>query len=178
VPGYESLVNFPPLAGAVVASTAALVDITAAPIYSIPANTLTSGSTIRVTAYGRWTNGATATNLTLGIYYGGTGGTLLAAIPATALTVSTTNAAWHLEYVFTVRSVGATGTVFGHGWVDLNTSLSAATHLPIPSTANAAVTVDTTTSKTINIGATLSQVTGSPTVTCDHIIIENLSTLA
>jgi hypothetical protein len=178
MPGYDSLVNFPPIAGAVVANTAALVDITPAPIYSIPANTLTAGSTIRVTAYGRWTNGSTATNLTIGVYYGGTAGTLLAAIPATALTVSTTNAAWHLEYSFTVRSVGATGTVFGHGWVDLNTSLTAATHLPIPSTANAAITVDTTTAKTINIAATLSQVTGSPTATCDHIIIENLSTLA
>jgi hypothetical protein len=56
--------------------------------------------------------------------------------------------------------------------------VSAWSVLPIPSTANAAVTVDTTTAKAISIGATLSQVTGAPTITCDHIIVENLTTLA
>jgi len=177
VPGYDSLVNFPPIAGAVTATTTTITDITPVPVYTIPAGTLTVGSTYRVTAYGRYTTGTTATNLTLGVYYGGTS-LLLAGIATTAMTISQTNAPWHLEYLFTVRSIGTAGTVYGHGWVDLGTSLTATTHYPIPSVTNAAISVDTTVNKTINIAATLSQVTGPVTITCDHVLIENLSTLA
>jgi len=176
MPTYSALANFPPLTGSVVASTAALVDITPVPAFTIAANQLTAGSTWRVTAEGRYTCGTTATNCLIGLYYGGTGGTLLAGTLSTqALTVSQTNAPWRLEYTFTVRTLGATGSLWGQGIVFLGSSVSAWSALPIPSTANAAVTVDTTTSKTLNIGATLSQVTGAPTITCDHVLVENLT---
>lgn len=170
-------VPFTPQPGAVVASTAALVDITpAGNSYSIPAGSLSGGSTYRLTAYGRATVGTTATNITLGVYYGGTGGTLLASTGAVAMTVSTTNVPWRLEYIFTVRTLGTSGTVFGNGFANLPGSGVAAwgAAIPIPNTANAAVTVDTTTAKAISIGATLSQITGAPTITCDHLYLENL----
>jgi len=130
-----------------------------------------------VTAFGRYTCGGTATNLLLGVYLGSTATLLAGTLSTQALTVSQTNAPWQLEYVFTYRSLGATGSVYGHGWVDLGTSVSAASHLPVPATANAAITVDTTGAQNIIIGATLSQITGSPTVICDHVLVEAMSTL-
>lgn len=173
---FETVLNAPLIAGAVVASTAALVDITPVPAYSLPANTLVPGEVFHVKAFGRYTCGTTATNLLLGLYYGGTGGVLLAGTLSTqALTVSQTNVPWEIDYTFVVRALGTSGSVWGKGWVDLATSVSAVTHLTIPSTANAAVTVDTTTAKAISVGATLSQVTGAPTVTCDHMILERLT---
>jgi hypothetical protein len=46
----------------------------------------------------------------------------------------------------------------------------------MPNTANAAVTIDTTTAKVLSVGLTLSQVVGAPTATVDHVIIERLAT--
>jgi hypothetical protein len=173
---FEQVLNSPLIPGAVVASTAALVDITPIPIYSLPANSLMTGMVLRVKAFGRYTTGSTATNCLIGVYYGGTGGVLLAGTLSTqALTVSLTNAPWELDYTFVVRGIGTSGSVWGKGWVDLGSSVSAVSHLTIPSTANAAVTVDTTVAKAINIGATLSQVTGSPTITCDHMVVEHMT---
>lgn len=170
---------FPIVKGAVVASTAALVDITPVPAYSVPAGIVTVGTTFRVTAYGRYTCGATATNLTLGLYWGGTAGQVLAATAATALTVSQTNAPWELEATFTIDGLGSgtSGSIWTKGRVFLGTAPGTyATPLPIPNAAAAAVGVDTTIARQISIGATLSQITGSPTITCDRLIIENITT--
>lgn len=182
MPGYDSIPNFPSPAGGVVASTAALVDITPVPAYSVPAGALTVGSTFRVTAMGRYTTGTTATNALIGVYLGGTGGVLLAGTAAaTALTISLTNAPWRLEYTFKVRAVGtgATATtVWGQGFVLIGGSLTAfGSPQGIPSTANATVTVDSTVAKALSIGATLSQVVGAPTITCDEMLVENLTTI-
>lgn len=174
MPLYEAVVQYPLLAGGVVASAASLTDITPLPQPSIPVNTLTVGDVYKVTAFGRYTCGATATNCLIGFYLGST---LVAGTLSTqALTTSQTNAPWHLEYMFVVRATGTSGSVWGHGWVDLGTSVSATGHVPIPSTANAAVTIDTTAAQALGIKATLSQVTGSPTITCDHMVVENRTT--
>jgi len=178
MPGYDSLVNFPVYGpGTALANSTTLTAISPVPDYTIPAGLLTVGSSFRVTAHGVFSNTSTPT-LLVGVYHGGTAGTALAATTAITTTTTLTNAPWHLEYVFTVRSTGTSGSIFGHGWFDLGTSVSAVTHVPLPMIANVAVTVDTTTSKALVIGAQWGTASASNTITCHHLLVENLSTLA
>lgn len=178
MPGYDSLANFPVYGpGTALASSTTLTSISPAPDYTIPAGSLTVGSSFRVTAHGVFSNTSTPT-LLIGVYYGGVAGTALVASSAITTTTTVTNVPWHLEYVFTVRATGTSGSIFGHGWLDLGTSVSAVSHVPLPQAANAAVSVDTTTSKTLVIGAQWGTSSASNTITCHHLLVENLATLA
>lgn len=180
MPSYRQLGNFPLVGPGPNAATAALVDISPLPLFTFPAGSLVAGSAFKVTAFGRYTCGATATNLTLGVYFGGVGGVALATTGAQALTVSQTNAAWFLEYWGVVRLGGtgaaSTAAIMGFGKGRLGSSPTVlGGDVPMPNAANAAVTVDATIAKALSIGATLSQITGAPTVTCDHALVELLN---
>ncbi len=173
--GYEGLVNFPgnnSYAAAAYTGTA-ITDVSPTPQYTFPGGSLKVGDTLRVTAFGRYTSSVTATNLTAGIYYGGVAGVALGASAATAITVSLTNAPWRLEYLFRVLTVGASGTAFGQGRLNIASSLtSLGTDIAVPGTANAAVTIDTTTAKALTLGFT-SSVAQSYTV--DGFFVEQLT---
>jgi hypothetical protein len=56
--------------------------------------------------------------------------------------------------------------------MQLGTSVSAITFNPIPATALATVTIDTTTAKQITVGATWSAASSSNTLTCHHFGVE------
>src|SRR5215471_12110267 len=174
---WEALLNSPqPTAdGTALASSVTLTDISPVnPTVTLPANFQYPGTAFKLTAFGIFSTTATPT-LLLGFYYGGVAGTALVTSGAITTGSGVTNVPWHMEAYLTVRSVGATGTIKIHGWVDLGTSVSAVSHLPMPSTANTGtVTIDTTAAKLITVGAQWGTSSASNTVTCHHSYIESL----
>jgi hypothetical protein len=164
----------PPLnvtAGAAYNTSVTLTDVSPAPQIVLPANLLDVGQALRLRAFGTFSNTSTPT-LLLGFYYGGVSGTALAATSAITTTVSAVNWQWSMEYEGRVRSTGTAGTILGAGWIDLATSLTAVTHRPIPETALATVTIDTTTAKPITVGAQWGTSNASNTLTCHHFSVE------
>jgi hypothetical protein len=123
---------------------------------------------------GTFSNTSTPT-LILGFYYGGVAGVALGATGATTTTTGATNWPWRLEMTCVVRSVGSSGTIMCQGTVDLATSLTAVTHIPIPATALATVSIDTTTAKAITCGATWGTNSASNTLMCHQMIVEALN---
>lgn len=162
------------IAGSALANSTTLTDVSPAPQVVLPANFLVVGSTLRITADGVFSNTATPT-LLLGVYIGGVAGTALAATGATTTTTGASNWPWRVEYTCTVRTVGSSGTIMGQGFVDLATSLTAVTRIPIPSTALATVTFDSTAAKAITIGAQWGTASASNTLTCHNMIVESLA---
>lgn len=150
--------------GAAYASSTTLTDVSPLPNKTIPANFLLPGMRIKVRAAVSFSTTATPTLLS-GVYYGGVAGTALAATSAVT-TGTATGWALTLWYEGTVRTIGASGTIMGYGFVDLGTSLTAYSHRPIPETALATVTIDTTTAKAITLGAQWGTNSASNTLTC------------
>jgi hypothetical protein len=157
--------------GAAYASSTTLTDVSPTPNLTIPANFLQPGMLLRIRAAGTFSNTGTPT-LLLGVYYGAVAGTALAATSAITTTTGATNWQWTVEYVGRIRTVGSSGTIMGFGSVDLATSLTALTHRPIPETALAAVTIDTTASKALTLGAQWGTSSASNTLTCVHFDVD------
>jgi hypothetical protein len=172
---WSTLLNSPQsaAAGAALATSAALTDVSPAPQLQLPANFLQVGSCLRLTAFGTFSNTATPT-LLLGFYYGGVAGVALAASAATTTTTAAVNWPWRMEATVTVRSTGSAGTAMAQGFVDLATSLTAVTRIPIPATALATAAVDTTTAKAITVGAQWGTSSASNTLTCHQFMIESI----
>lgn len=142
-------------------------DVSKAPQPTIGANQLEIGSTIVVAASGTFSTTGTPT-LQIGLYYGGVAGTALALSVATTTASGAANLPWRLEYTGVVTADGASGTIEGGGFLMFGTTVSAYTLLPIPGTAQAAVTIDTTNAKALTIGAVYSASSASNTVTVRH----------
>lgn len=157
--------------GTAYASSTTLTDVSPAPAIVIPANLLEIGSLVRMTAVGTFSNTGTPT-LLLGFYYGAVAGTALAATSAVTTTTGATNWQWRLQYEGRVRTIGSTGTIMGAGQVAFATSLTAWTTRPIPETAIAAVTIDTTTAKSLTVGAQWGTSNAANTLTCKHFDVE------
>lgn len=164
----------PPLnigAGSAYNTSVTLTDVSPAPQIILPANQLDNGMVLRLTAFGVFSNTATPT-LLMGFYYGGVAGTALAASGATTTTTGATNWPFRLEYEGRVRSTGTAGTIMGQGFLDLATSLTAVSRIPIPATALATVTIDTTTAKSLTVGAQWGTSSASNTLTVHHFSAE------
>jgi len=157
--------------GAAYASSTTLTDVSPAPQLVIPANSLEVGMTIRIVGVAKWSNTSTPT-LLAGFYYGGVAGVALAATSAITTTTAATNWQLRLEYQGMVRSIGSSGTIVGSGFCDIATSLTAVTHRPIPETAIAAVTIDTTTAKAVTMGAQWGTNSASNTLTCVYFSVD------
>lgn len=164
----------PPLnfaAGTALATSAALTDVSPLPNITVNANVLEEGMVIRLRAFGTFSNTGTPT-LLLGFYYGGIGGTALAVTSAVTTTTGATNWPFDMEYVGKIRTKGGTGTIMGKGHVEFPTALTTFTARPIPETALATVTIDTTTAKIITVGAQWGTSSSSNTLTCHHLDAE------
>lgn len=173
---WEAVLNSPNNgAGTAYVSSNTIADVSAAPQLVLPANFMYPGQSFRLTAFGVLSNTASGT-IVLGFYYGGVAGALpLAASAATAPGAAVTNVPWRLEATATVRTVGATGTIITQGFLDLGSSVSAVAHLPIPATALATVTIDTTSAKALTVGATWSANSASNTLTCHQFLVEAMN---
>jgi hypothetical protein len=155
-------------------TTTTLADIS--PIKAFDPDDLDIGTIVRLRARGEYTCGTTATNVTIGFYYGGaTANKPLASLTGQALTVSQTSVPWWAEYEGEIRAVGSSGSIKGSGFLKLATSLTAWTDLPMPATAAArTVTIDTTTRQPITVAASVSQITGAPTIIAYSLTVETL----
>lgn len=161
-------------AGTALASSTSLTDISAAPNYVLPANFLVAGSVLRFTAFGVFSTTGTPT-LLLGVYYGAVAGANPIAVSSAVTTGSgVTNVPWRIEVTTVVRTAGTAGTAMSQGFLDMGTSVSAVNHLPLPQTALAATTHDTTAAKALTVGAQWSANSASNTITCHGFIIESL----
>lgn len=160
-------------AGTAYANSSAATDISPAPQVTIPANYLFVGQRLRLKAYGIFSNTSTPT-LILGGYLGGVAGTLLAATAATTTTTGATNWPWDLELEIFVRTVGATGTVWCNGKVNLGTSLAAMTPIWLPATQTQPITVSTVVANALTVGATWGTASSSNTITCEDAYVETL----
>lgn len=149
-----------------------LTDVSPTPQITLPANLLETGSELELNASGEFSTTATPT-LLLGFYFGGVAGVALAA--STAITTGTTAASWpwQLHYRGVVRATGTAGSINGSGRLYLGTSLIAFTTRPIPETLAArTVTIDTSTAKTITVGAQWGTSSASNTLTVNDISVK------
>lgn len=157
-------------------TTTTATDISKAPQPTIGANQLEVGSVITIIAGGIFSTAAsTPGTLTLGVYYGGIAGLALATGGAITPTVSAASWPWRIEYTGVVTATGTAGTIEGQGFLQLGTSLTAFSITPIPVTAPAAVTIDTTTAKALTIGATWSTAPAGDSITLRHYVPQILN---
>lgn len=174
---WEAVLNSPGLgAGANYTNTTTITDVSAAPQLVIPANFMYVGQSFRMTAFGTYQTSGTTPTLILGFYYGGVAGSALAASAAVTVSNSATvNWPWRLEATATVRSVGSSGTIITQGFLDIATSLTAVTHAPIPTTALATVTIDTTAAKALTVGATWGTAASTNILVCHQFLVEAMN---
>lgn len=171
---WESTLNVPGLgAGTALASSTSATDISAAPQLVLPANYLYAGQRLRLVGYGIFSTSATP-NLTLGGYYGGVAGTLLAGTGTVATSNNAASFPWRLELDISVRTIGSSGTVWCNGFVMLGT-LTVPTLVWIPNSQTQPITINTTTANAITVGATWGTNSSSNTITCEDAYIEALS---
>lgn len=163
---WTSLLNSPQAtaAGTALANSTTLTDISVAPQFTLPANFLQAGSSLSFSAFGVLSTTATPTIL-LGFYYGGVAGTALATTGAVTTGSGVTNVPWRIELETAIRTTGTSGTAMSQGKFFLGTTVAAWTSLPMPNTALATVTVDTTAAKVLSVGAQWSAASASNTIT-------------
>lgn len=161
------------VAGAALASSTTLTDISATPQYTLPANfsQLAGATVFRLTAGGVFSTTGTPT-LLLGFYYGAVAGSALAATEAFTTASGVTNVQWQLEALTTIRTLGSSGTAWTQGFRFFGTAATTGTFGPLPGAAPAAVTVDTTAAKVISVGAQWGTSSASNTITCHRFLIE------
>lgn len=158
--------------GTAYASSTTLTDVSPAPPIVLPANLLEQGSELEIRGHGQFSNTGTPT-LLIGIYFGGVAGVALAATSAITTTTGATAWPWILDYRGVVRAVGTSGSINGEGRIYLGTALTAFTVRPIPETAaGRTVTIDTTTAKSVTIGAQWGTSNASNTLTCNDISVK------
>jgi hypothetical protein len=160
------------LSGTALANSTTLTDISPVPTMILPGNYLQRGSIIRIKASGTFSTTGTPT-LLIGAYYGAVAGTALAASGATTTASAAASFPWDYEYEGVVRTTGTTGTIMGNGRLLLATSLTAYSMVPVPATAIATVTLDTTTAKAVTIGAQWGTASASNTITCTKLLLES-----
>jgi hypothetical protein len=161
-------------AGTALANTTTLTDISPAPQIVLPANYLFIGQRLRITASGVFGNTGTPT-LLLGVYYGGVGGTLLAATAANATASGVTAIPWQLFCDIYVRGAGSSGSVWCNGQVTLSTTLAgAANFYNLPTTQTQPIGINTTTANALTVGAAWGTANSSNTITCEDAYVETL----
>ena len=156
-------------------------DVGGAPLKYTIADELTIGTMVQLEAVGEVSTTGTP-NFRVGFAYGITsaGGNLSTGVElaGTALAGVATGAAWawHINYFGIVTAVGTSGVLYGSGYADIPTSLTAGTTGPIPTTAAArSATIDTTAKKTWHVFAEFGTSNASNQVRVDYfnVKIEN-----
>ncbi len=166
------------------ASTAALVDITpGAEPYLIPP-VWERGMRLRVKGHGWCTSGSATPTLIIGLYLAApatviASALVLAVTTAMALPASVTQGPWELFYEAECRALSTpasatAGQLAGRGHVLPVSSLTAfGTPQALPATyAGRLLSFNSTLQQNLLIGATLSAVTGSPSLACEHLGVE------
>lgn len=172
----------------VAAGTAIASTVTETIIFSnrtIPANYLQDGRQLRLRAFGGYGTTSTPT-LTIRLRWGGVSGTVLAATGAITTPSGTGGGAsmtalWSFEAVITVRTNGASGTLFTNGSISLGAAGTASMlEYPMVSgstggTTPVAVTVDLTADTALSITATWGTSNSANSLRGDQYVIEALN---
>lgn len=162
------------VAGAALANSTDLTDISATPQFTLQANFIHRiGQVFRLTASGVFSNTGTPT-LLLGFYYGAVAGSALVTTGAVTTTTGATNWQWRLEALVYIRSIGASGTAWTQGVAWLGTSATAFSSIPLPAAAPATVSIDTTAAKVLSVGAQWGTANASNTVACHGFLVESV----
>lgn len=132
------------------------------------------GQTYRITADG--TCGVTSAQPTLNFRVRiGTALTssdaLAGSAVVTPVATATSTGRWHVEFLLTIRSIGATGTAIANGKVDTNLGTAAALNTAFSGQAST-VTVDTTVGNYVAINFAWGTANASNTLTVHNVAIE------
>jgi hypothetical protein len=180
--GWVSLLNWSNpeqgTTGSAYASSATLTDV-CPPNRALPANSLSTGQILRVSAGGIYSTTGTPT-LLLGVYYGGVAGTALAATAATTTGSGVANQFWELNAMGRVMATGNTSTSLQIATSGTVLGIGATTTTPVwmpatSSTGNTVSSLDPTTNKTISIGAQWGTSNASNTLTCYWFTLEAMN---
>ena len=155
------------------------------PNVTIPANYLQDGRTLRITAFGQYSNTGTPT-LIFSLRWGGVSGTVICKTAAITTPSGVTAATWMLEIIITVRSNGFSGTIMGNGvcfcFAAVAGTVASATGAACvnPMTNGGVVTpavatVDLTADTALSLTATWSAASESNTLTGLNYLIEALN---
>ena len=132
---------------------------------TVPANTFSPGTTLKITASGVYTRGTGTLDLALGL-----GGQSIGAFSIGDPGTATTNSTWRIESIVTNVTTGSPGTFYGQGlfW---RGSTGAGTNWNVSGTGSSS-TFNLTTSSTqdITFTATWSATAGS--ITCTNFVVE------
>lgn len=177
----NSLDPFPIARGAAFNTFTTAKDVSPLPLIASYGNELKIGTKIQLEAAGEYSTTGTPT-MRLGFAYGipTAGGVLTTGVALAGSDLIATGTAtawgWHLNYFGVVTADGATGTLYGSGFIDLASSLVLGASKPIPITAAArASTIDMTLKKTWHVFAEFGTSSASNQVIVDYfnVKIEN-----
>lgn len=126
--------------------------------YTIPANTLTVGTSYRLKAFGHYTTSATPGTFALSIVMGST-----LVTNTLAPTKNVTKNGWFIDALITVRSIGAAGTVVVGSFASMDEAATSTT-AAVASTISPAV-IDTTASIDLKISLKMSVASASNAMT-------------
>jgi hypothetical protein len=131
---------------------------------TIGANTFTAGQLLQIHAHGYYSTPATPASLTIDLKIGGTTRITTGAVVQIA---SVTNGVWNLDCDVTTRTAGASGTQIAN-CIFVGTG-STLTPGEAAMQVSSAWTIDTTATEAVDVQATWSTATGSPTITATNI---------
>lgn len=137
--------------------------------YSIPANALAVGSVIRIRYQGIATSTNSTDTLAVKLYIGGLSGTVLISHAATDVA---NNDVFQGEYMLSIRTAGASGTMVGCGTYK---SIPAAEGtMTVKDDILASTAIDTTAAQVVGVSATWSVASASNSVRLDVMTVEIL----
>jgi len=171
----EPVGPFPVAIGAAFGSFTARQDVSPQPLPFVQAGKLRLGAKIKIEAEGEFSTTGTPT-LVLGLYIGTVAGAITTVLAeSSAITTGSGAAAWpwRLEYRGIITAMGVSGQIVGMGNLELGTSLTAISSVPIPITAALrTVTWDTTIARAVGVCATWGTSSASNTVrTLNHSVL-------
>jgi hypothetical protein len=143
--------------------------------YTFPANSVTAGKSVRVTAWGRFSTTVTPT-LQWNLRWGSVN-TDPILVGTSALTSPISGAAseqWRFDGIFTVRAAGASGTADGSGSVNVPTTTGRVDATLLPDTVSGTTTIDTTASKVLSLFFKWGTASASNTILCSGFTVEVL----
>lgn len=145
------------------------VSETALGSYTIPANSVTSGTTYRITIGGTTDNIATSGVLTLRLRVGGVTGTLVGSVSMTSQSTQKLNFGWCANLLITVRSGGASGSVVASG--STTTQMDGGTRAW---TATVSGAIDFTSSKALALTAQWATADANNTIRAEVFSVERI----
>jgi hypothetical protein len=135
---------------------------------TIPANRLAVGTTVRLRLMGVYGDTTSAPTLSMEFRFGATVVCTTAALTMT--TTSMSNKVWVAEVDVTCRSTGASGTVFGTGYLEGFNSTTAQNVWQAGGTG--AITIDTTVTKDIDVLVQFNSAHANNLITCTNCTVE------